>query len=117
MRPGEIFLAAFPFGDVPGMKARPVLVLTENVGSPPEVLVAYISSVIPWQPLTSDLIIDPDQAEFRSTQLRTVSVLRLHKLATIHASGLRRYLGKLDSDARGVVALKLKALFLPLEAK
>ena len=28
MRPGEIYLAKFPFGDAPGMKLRPVLALT-----------------------------------------------------------------------------------------
>jgi hypothetical protein len=28
MKPGEIYLANFPFGDAPGMKLRPVLVLT-----------------------------------------------------------------------------------------
>ncbi len=28
MKPGEIYLARFPFGDVPGMKLRPVLLLT-----------------------------------------------------------------------------------------
>src|ERR1035437_6168492 len=39
MRPGEIYLAQFPFGDVPGMKLRPVLLLTGAVGSVPEVLV------------------------------------------------------------------------------
>jgi len=45
MRPGEIYLAQFPFGDVPGMKLRPVLLLTGPLGSIPEVLVAYISSL------------------------------------------------------------------------
>jgi hypothetical protein len=45
MRPGEIYLAQFPFGDVPGMKLRPVLLLTGPLGSVPEVLVAYISSL------------------------------------------------------------------------
>jgi len=30
MRPGEIYLAAFPFGDVPRMKLRPVLLLIER---------------------------------------------------------------------------------------
>jgi hypothetical protein len=33
MRPGEIDLARFPFGDVPGMKLRPVLLLTGSIGS------------------------------------------------------------------------------------
>ncbi len=49
MQPGEIFLAQFPFGDVAGMKLRPVLLLTGQVGPVPEVLVAYISSVMPTQ--------------------------------------------------------------------
>lgn len=35
MQPGEIYLARFPFGDVPGMKLRPVLLLTGTVGSVP----------------------------------------------------------------------------------
>ena len=61
MQPGEIYLARFPFGDVPGMKLRPVLLLTGILGSVPEVLVAYISSVLPAQPLPSDLILDPAQ--------------------------------------------------------
>ena len=59
MRPGEIYLAQFPFGDVAGMKLRPVLLLTGTVGPIPEVLVAYISSVVPAQLLASDLLLDP----------------------------------------------------------
>jgi hypothetical protein len=84
MRPGEIYLANFPFGDTPGMKLRPVLLLTGAVGSIPEILVAYISSVLPAQTLPSDLLIDPTRAVFKSTNLKTISTLRLHKLATIH---------------------------------
>ena len=80
MRPGDIFLAQFPFGDVPGMKLRPVLLLTGPIGSIPEVVVAYISSVIPAQALPSDLLMDPSKPEFRPTRLKTISTLRLHKL-------------------------------------
>ena len=61
MQPGEIFLAQFPFGDVAGMKLRPVLLLTAQVGPVPEVLVAYISSVMPTQLLPTDLVIDPSE--------------------------------------------------------
>lgn len=110
MRPGEIFLAQFPFGDVPGMKLRPVLLLTGAIGSVPEVLVAYISSVIPTQPLPSDLIVDPSKPEFRSAHLKSISVLRLHKVATIHSSSLARYLGMIDSATIAIVATKLKQL-------
>ena len=77
MRRGEIYLAQFPFGDAPGMKLRPVLLLTEALGPIPEVLVAYISSVIPSQSIPSDLLVDPARPDFRTTNLKTKSALRL----------------------------------------
>jgi mRNA interferase MazF len=110
MRPGDICLAQLPFGDVPGMKLRPVLLLTGPIGAIPEVLVAYISSVVPIQLLPSDLLLDPGKPEFRSTHLKTASALRLHKLATIHASSLARYLGAIDMAASALVATTLRAL-------
>src|SRR4029077_6920117 len=97
MHPGEIYLAQFPFGDVPGMKLRPVLLLTGLVGSIPEVLVAYISSGVPTQPCPSDVLSDHSSPEFESPHLKTFSVLGLHKLATIHASSLARYLGSIEA--------------------
>jgi mRNA interferase MazF len=111
MRPGEIYLASFPFGDAPGMKLRPVLLLTAPVGPIPEVLVAYISSVVPSTLLPSDILLDPARPEHRSTNLKTASVLRLHKLATIHATGVVRFLGVLDLPIRAEVTAKLRALF------
>ena len=112
MRPGEIYLAQFPFGDAPGMKLRPVLLLTGPIGSVPEILVAYISSVIPPQLLQSDIPIDPAEQEFHSTHLKTVSVLRLHKLATIHCSSLARYLGTIAPFTQSLVVNKLRELLL-----
>ena len=65
MRPGEIYLAQFPFGDIPGMKIPPVLLFTGPVGSVPGVLVAYISSVAPARLLPSDIVLDPATAELK----------------------------------------------------
>jgi mRNA interferase MazF len=110
MRPGEIYLAAFPFGDVPGMKLRPVLLLTASLGSIPEVLVAYISSVIPAELLPSDLILDPARPEFRNSHLKVSSALRLHKLATIHCSSLVRRLGGIDPPEQAMVGARLRRL-------
>jgi hypothetical protein len=88
MRPAEIYLAKFPFGEAPGMKIRPVLLLTDPVGGVPEILVAYISSVTPTRLPPSDLLLDPSIPEFRATNLKTSSALQLHKLATLHCSSL-----------------------------
>jgi mRNA interferase MazF len=110
MRPGEIYLAKFPFGDAPGMKIRPVLLLIDPVGVVPEILVACISSVIPTRLLPSDLLLDPSMPEFCSTNLKTSWALRLHKLATIHCSSLARYLGVVDDRTWSALASKLKDL-------
>ena len=110
MRPDEICLAQFPFGDSPARKLRPVLLLTAPIGSVPEVLVAYISSVIPPLLLPTDIIIDPADANFLSANLKIKSVIRLHKLATIHTTSIVRHLGELPTTVVPMVDDKLRAL-------
>jgi len=78
------------------MKLRPVLLLTGPVGSVPEVLVAYISSVVPAALLPTDVVLDPATTQYASTMLKTRSVLRLHKLATVHTRNVVRRLGNLS---------------------
>jgi mRNA interferase MazF len=92
------------------MKLRPGLVLAGPVGPIPEVLVAYISSVLPMALMPSDLVLDPARPEFRHTNLKTASVLRLHKLATIHGSMIARHLGDLPNAQKPAVAAKLRDL-------
>jgi mRNA interferase MazF len=110
IQPDEIYLASFPFGDMAGMKLRPVLTLTAPVGSIPEVLVAYISSVIPHPLLPSDIVLDPTTAEHQVTNLKINSVLRRHKLATIHASAVVRRLGTISATTITQVDQKLRDL-------
>ena len=92
------------------MKLRPVLLLTDPLGSVPEVLVAYISSVIPSALLPSDILLDPTATEHAATNLKTTSVLRLHKLATIHARNVVRRLGVLSRATASEVDGKLRRL-------
>lgn len=108
MSPGEIYLANFPFGGGSGMKLRPVLTLTEPLGSVPEILVAYISSVIPPDLLPSDILIDPNVPDFAGANLKLASLLRLHKLATIHSRSLVRRLGALPAPAMTTVSARLR---------
>jgi hypothetical protein len=110
MRPGEIYVAQFPFGDVPGMKLRPVLLLTGPVGAIPEVLVAYISSVIPTQLLPSDVLLDPSKPEFRSTHLKTASALRLHSWQRFMPQAWYGTSARSIPPTMNIVASKLKEL-------
>ncbi len=106
----EVYLAGSPFGDTAGMKLRPVLTLTGPVGPIPEVLVAYISSVIPQSLMPSDILLDPSTAAHASTNLKIPSVLRLHKLATIHERAIVRRLGRLSAATTIEVEQRLAAL-------
>jgi len=109
MKPGEHYLGQFPFGDTPGMKLRPVLVLSAVTGPSAEVLVSYVSSVVPADLLPTDLVIDPRSAADQTTRLKTVSVVRLHKLATIHRTSLVRYLGDLSATRLDDAKARLRA--------
>lgn len=108
--PDEIYLANFPFGDSPGMKLRPVLTLTGAMGQVPEVLVAYISSVVPSMMLPTDIVLDPAKPEHAGTKLKAKSVLRLHKLATIHGRSLERRLGRISAETGHEVDQKLQVM-------
>jgi len=66
--------------------------------------------VIPSSLLPTDVVLDPALAQYASTNLKTVSVLRLHKLATIHARNVVRRLGVLSADASTEVDEKLRTL-------
>jgi mRNA-degrading endonuclease toxin of MazEF toxin-antitoxin module len=110
MTPGELYLARFPFGGTAGAKIRPVLALTGHMGSVPEVLVAYMTSVTPTPLLATDIVVDPAVPEHATTKLKQVTVVRLHKLATIHNSDVARLLGKLSPKTWTEVEMKLRLL-------
>ena len=113
MTPGDVCISRFPFGDRAGVKLRPVLVLSQLVGPVPEVLVAYIPSVVPASPLPTDVLIDPALPEFASTGITSRSVVRLHKLATVHGRVVGRRVGEVSPALAVEVAGKLRG-FLDL---
>ena len=110
MKRSEIYLARFPLGGTVGAKVRPALLLTGPVGPVPELLAAYISSIVPAPLLPTDLLLDPSVSEHESANLKAVSVIRLHKLATIHLRDAFRRLGELSPKTMQEVDDKLRAL-------
>jgi len=110
MAPGEIYLALFPFGGTIGAKIRPVLTLTGEVGPTSEVLVAYITSVVPSILLPTHILLDPSKPDHVATNLKSPSLLRLHKLATIHGTDFARFLGAISVPTRAEVETKLRLL-------
>jgi mRNA interferase MazF len=107
---GEIYLAKFPLAGTVGVKIRPTLALTGPIGSVPEYIMVYISSVIPNPLLPTDLLLDPASPECAGTNLKQPSVVRLHKLATLHQRDVIRRLGQLSPTVMSQVEAKLRVL-------
>ena len=110
MRRGDIVLGYFPFGDVTGQKLRPLLLLTGPAGTGTEVVAAYVSSIIPVNLLPSDILLNPALPQFQSTRLKVVSVLRLHKIGTIHVTSVLRRLGDISPSIQQEVDAKLRGV-------
>ena len=110
MKREEIYLGQFPQGGRGGRKLRPVLLLTDPVGDVPEFVAGYISSVIPPILLDSDFVLDPTKPEHAVTRLKAKSIVRLHKLATVHARDLVRRLGVLPPSLSPIIEQKLRTL-------
>lgn len=108
---GKVVLVAFPFDDLSGTKVRPAVCLTEPVGSHHHVVLAFITSQVPDEPLASDVALRPTDPDFGTTGLRVSSTLRLHRLITLDVSMLRRELGVLAPARQREVAEKLRQLF------
>lgn len=92
---GAVVLVRFPFTDLSGSKRRPAVVLASY---PPDMVVAFISSVIPSVPELSDVVLQPSVPAFASTGLKVTSVIRLRKLATLEQTLITRLLGQLNQE-------------------
>jgi mRNA interferase MazF len=75
------------------------------------VILAFITSQVPLNPLPTDLILDAGDPDFIVTGLRVSSTLQVHKLMTATTGLIRRELGSLPSGKRAEVALRLRELF------
>jgi len=107
---GKIVLAPFPFTDLSSSKVRPVLCLSEHIGSHNQIIVAFISSKVEKDTVDTDIVLDPELDWFPQTGLKVKSVLKLHKLVTTEREFIGQKLGELPMFILKDVDEKLKIL-------
>lgn len=107
----SIMLVPFVFDDSEERKLRPVLCLTEPVGQHRHVIVAFISSQIPDDLLSTDIPLLEGENGFRTSGLKRSSVIRLHKLLTVRTLDMKKRLGHLAPELGDEIVTKLHALF------
>jgi mRNA interferase MazF len=94
---GKIVLVPFPFTDLTASKLRPALVLMEGER---DCVVAFISSRVPAQPSSTQVLIQQNHRDFPMTGLKTSSVVVLDKIATISRNLILGEIGELGKSLR-----------------
>ena len=109
----SIVLIQFPFADeLSQSKPRPALCLCEPVGKYNEIVVAFISSKIPYQTLATDFIFTKEMEHFEVTGLSHNSVIRLHKISTVNAEIITQIFGRIEGVKNiKIIQQKLKNFF------
>jgi mRNA interferase MazF len=105
---GAVVLVPFPFTDFTETKLRPAIVLYENDH---DVVVAFISSKIPAAMTPADIPVTRSQPGFPATGLKTDSVIRLDKIATIIRTRIIGWIGELPPELRLQVNEKMAELY------
>ena len=114
LRRGDIVISIFPFTDLTSTKRRPALVLNEN-SEFADVVLAFISSKIPAKLSKTMMLLDSNETDFKNCGLKTSSIIRLDKLATVQRILITRRLGKLSRGKNQAVDRALiKALNIQL---
>ncbi len=104
---GDIVLVPFPFTDLSGQKVRPAAILSPDpVGE--DILLAFISSVIPVAPDPTEYVLDAGNSAFAQTGLHKAAVFKMGKLITLHRSVILRRLGHVSPAIQTILDAKLK---------
>ncbi len=104
---GDIVLVPFPFTDLSGQKVRPALIISPNPIRE-DILVAFISSVIPSVPEPDEYVLDTTYPTFARTGLKSRAVFKMGKMAILHRSLILRRLGRTTPELQNILDMALK---------
>lgn len=117
MTRGKVVLVPFPFDDLTTQKARRAVCLTEPLTSHRHIVLAFVTSREPDDPLDTDIVLDPQDPGFAQTGLQVRSTIRTHRLLTVASSTIRRELGSLTPGLQARVADSVRRLFAPEQSE
>ena len=100
---GDLILVDFPFAGGKQVKTRPALVILDTGDA--DVVAARVT--IQAAVVSKDVPI----TDWQGAGLLAASIVRLHKLATLEKSLIRRVLGSLQSADRNQVSAVMKQLY------
>ncbi len=109
MKAGDIVLIRFPHTDLKAGKLRPALLVAITPGRHADLLLALISSRVYQAVPDFDEIIEVSDEDFPDTGLKTRSVIRLGRLATVMPAVINARLGRISSTRLKAIKTRLAA--------
>jgi mRNA interferase MazF len=98
MKRGTIVLTKFPFSNLKSAKRRPAVVVSKTENEKNDVIVAFISSVIPVSFSATDYLFNSTNRDFKNSGLKKESIIKLDKLSTLNKEIFTGELGTLSAD-------------------
>jgi mRNA interferase MazF len=98
MKPGDVVLVRFPQTDLEAGKLRPALVVAMSPGRHSDALLAMITSRLHQSIPDFDEIIEPTDKDYADTGLKSRSVVRLSRLASVDTSVIIANLGEISVE-------------------
>lgn len=111
---GKVVLVPFPFTDLSSQKVRPAIIVSRPSVTPSDVIVVFVSSVLPQRPAKTEIVVRAEESDFSKTGLKISSVIKCHKIATLDRRIILGELGEVSPslqkhiDAGLLVSLDLK---------
>lgn len=103
-------LIPFPFTDLSSVKVRPSVIVSD-INNGDDVVVAFISSQNTKGIQKTDILIKSSSKFFKETGLKTDSVVKIGKMATLDKKIILGEIGKIDSIVEKEINKKIKLLF------
>lgn len=111
MKRGTIVLAPFPFTDLSTGKRSPAIIVSKENPEKTDLIIAFISSIIPETISETDLIIKSTDKDFKQTGLHKTSIIKIDKFLTIEKQLLVGEIGVLPANLLDDLNGKLKMVF------
>jgi len=100
---GQIVLFKFPQTDLPSGKLRPALVIRKLPGRFGDWLICMISSQLTQGMENFDVTVGENDIDFKTSGLKTDSVIRISRLAVVSSAVLLGSIGTISEDRLSII--------------
>lgn len=107
---GDIVLVSFPFTDLTATKVRPAVVISNDSINrfSEDIILAFVSSVVPVQINETDFLIRSSELDFQATGLKNDALFKMAKIVTLNKRLIQKRIGKVSRQIRKELDERLK---------